>query len=86
MNHNEQDFYSELEGLDARIERFATPDERRRSFLKEQVAGSSQGAANVEKLGGKALKEAAMTAGSAQTGRPMDLVRKGVRKRMKREG
>ena len=86
MNNTDQDFYDELRGIDSRIERFATPDERRRKFLKGQVSGSEKGDKVVEGMSGKPLQRAAMFAGSVQTGRPASSVRQGVDKRMKREG
>lgn len=82
MNHDETEFYKDLDSVDAQIERFTTPDERRRKFLSEQVAGSGPGRANVEKLSGDKLKKAAMMAGALQTGRAPSLVREGVEKRM----
>ncbi len=83
MKNDDQDFYSELDGLDRRLG-YATPDERRRRFLTEEVAGSEEGKANVAKLSGKGLSKAAMMAGALQSGREPSLVREGVEKRFKK--
>lgn len=85
MKHDEQAFYDELTNLDGRIQRFADPDERRRSFLKNVASGSEQGDANIGRMSGKPLKKAAMMAGALSSGRPPATVKKGVEKRMEKE-
>jgi hypothetical protein len=80
--HSSDDFIDRIAEIDAQAERFSDPDERRRKFLKSQVAGSGE---NVDKLKGPALKKAAMMGGALQTGRAPADVRKGVEKRMKKE-
>ncbi len=59
-------------------------DERRRNFLRTQVAG--KGNSNVDKLKGPKLARAAMTAGALQTGRAPSSVRAGIDNRMKKMG
>lgn len=83
---NDSNFYEELANIDNQIARFATPDERRRAFLTNVASGSPQGDENIKKMKGKPLKKAAMMAGALQSGRPPATVKKGVEKRMEREG